>query len=213
MRAGFFTTALVVIAEEVMRRNIGILFFVFVWIVGGCALNAQKKSTAKTAPTGTADQSGAESIGTGKNRRADSSTDPHQGDDVSAGNDGERGDGKKRSARQAPAALTIYFKANSNELAPSETAKLDKVAETLRRNPQARVTLTGYTDSGGSKAYNRMVAQGRASSVKFYLVAKGVDPGRMEIVAKGAREFAADNDTDEGRNLNRRVEIKILSKK
>ena len=109
--------------------------------------------------------------------------------------------------RRAPPELTIYFERDSNELLPAETAKLDRLAETLSRQPEVRLTLNGYTDAAGSAGYNRMVAESRASSVKAYLVARGVDPLRMSVVGKGARDFAANNDSEAGRNLNRRVEI------
>ena len=54
-----------------------------------------------------------------------------------------------------------------------------------------------------------MIADSRASAVKLYLVAQGADPLRITVVGKGARDFAASNDSEEGRNLNRRVEISI----
>lgn len=112
-------------------------------------------------------------------------------------------------ARRAPPELTIYFASDSNELQPSEVAKLDKVAETLGQQPSAKLTLNGYTDSFGSTDYNLMIASSRAAAVKFYLVAKGVNPLRIVVVGKGARDFVANNDSEEGRSLNRRVEIQI----
>lgn len=112
-------------------------------------------------------------------------------------------------ARRAPHELTIYFVSDSNELRPSETAKLDKVAETVSLQPEARLVLIGYTDSVGSSDYNLMVAESRASSIKFYLVAKGINPLQIAVVGKGARDFVATNDSEEGRRLNRRVEIQI----
>jgi outer membrane protein OmpA-like peptidoglycan-associated protein len=127
-----------------------------------------------------------------------------------------RGPGRKTDepssvsfARRAPLELTIYFERDSNDLQPSEIAKLDQVAETMSQQPQARLLLAGYTDSIGSSDYNVMIAESRASSVKFYLVAKGVDPLRIVVVGKGARDFVATNDSEEGRRLNRRVEIQI----
>lgn len=128
----------------------------------------------------------------------------------------KRGSGRKTDeasprtfAKSAPAELTIYFFRDSNELRPDEAAKLDKLAEVALRQPEMRLTLNGYTDSAGSTDYNLMIAESRATSVKLYLVAKGIDPLRITVAAKGARDFVAGNDSEEGRSLNRRVEIKI----
>jgi OOP family OmpA-OmpF porin len=115
----------------------------------------------------------------------------------------------KSFARSAPPELTIYFARDSNELRPSETAKLDKVAETVNQQPEARLTLNGYTDATGSTDYNRMIAASRGSSVKLYLVAKGINSLQITVAGKGAKDFVATNDSEEGRGLNRRVEIQI----
>ena len=112
-------------------------------------------------------------------------------------------------ARRAPPELTIYFVRDSNDLRPSETAKLDKVVETISQQPELRLILNGYTDSVGSTEYNVMIAEGRASSIKLYLVAKGVNPLHIIVAGKGARDFVATNESEEGRSLNRRVEIQI----
>ena len=112
-------------------------------------------------------------------------------------------------ARRAPLELTIYFVRDSNDLRPSETAKLDKVVETISQQPELRLILNGYTDSVGSSDYNLMIAEGRASSIKLYLVAKGVNPLQIIVAGKGARDFVATNDSEEGRSLNRRVEIQL----
>ncbi len=109
--------------------------------------------------------------------------------------------------RKVPPELTIYFKRDSNELLPTESSKLDKLAATMIDQPQMELTLNGYADAVGSADYNLMVAASRASSVKAYLVSRGVDPLRVAVVGKGARDFAAGNDSEEDRSLNRRVEI------
>jgi outer membrane protein OmpA-like peptidoglycan-associated protein len=111
--------------------------------------------------------------------------------------------------RRAPPELTIFFALDSNELRPSETAKLDNVVKIISQQLEARLTLNGYTDSVGSTEYNLMIAASRASSVKLYLVAKGVNPLWITVVGKGAMDFVATNDSEEGRSLNRRVEIYI----
>ena len=105
--------------------------------------------------------------------------------------------------------LSIYLAADSNELRPGETEKLDRVVETVKLRPQARITLAGYTDSIGADDYNLMIAESRASTVKLYLVAKGVEPHRVTVVGKGGRDFVAGNERESGRRLNRRVEITI----
>ena len=58
-----------------------------------------------------------------------------------------------------------------------------------------------------------MIAESRASSVKLYLVGKGINPQRITVVNKGAKDFIASNDNEEGRSLNRRVEIQIDRKR
>jgi outer membrane protein OmpA-like peptidoglycan-associated protein len=116
-------------------------------------------------------------------------------------------------ARRAPLELTIYFPPNSNELRPSEIAKLNKVTETISQHPEATLILNGYTDSVGASDYNLIIAESRAASVKLYFVGKGVNPQRITVVGKGAKDFVASNDNEEGRNLNRRVEIQIDRKR
>ena len=88
-------------------------------------------------------------------------------------------------------------------------AKLDHTADLISQLPEAKLILSGYTDAVGTTDYNLMIAESRASAVKFYLVGKGVDPLRITVVGKGGRDFVSGNDTEEGRNLNRRVEIHI----
>jgi outer membrane protein OmpA-like peptidoglycan-associated protein len=112
-------------------------------------------------------------------------------------------------ARRTPPEFTIYFIRDSNEVRPSEMAKLDHTADLISQLPEAKLILSGYTDAVGTTDYNLMIAESRASAVKFYLVGKGVDPLRITVVGKGGRDFVSGNDTEEGRNLNRRVEIHI----
>ena len=73
-----------------------------------------------------------------------------------------------------------------------------------------QVEIGGHTDSLGSNAYNQKLSQRRAESVKTYLSERGVDANRMEVKGYGEAEPVAPNDTAEGRELNRRVELKIL---
>ena len=75
--------------------------------------------------------------------------------------------------------------------------------------PNAKVILNGYTDSIGNSSYNKMISESRAASVHAFLIGKRVDPGRIKIFGHGAKDFIANNNTTEGRNKNRRVEIVI----
>jgi outer membrane protein OmpA-like peptidoglycan-associated protein len=86
---------------------------------------------------------------------------------------------------------------------------LDSLAQQLNR-PAARsvnITITGYTDSIGSEAYNLKLGMARAVSVRSYLASKGVDASRMTADSKGEADPIAPNSTPEGRQQNRRVVI------
>ena len=87
---------------------------------------------------------------------------------------------------------------------------LDQIAETLNRYPESRVVVKGYTDSRGTEEYNLQLSQRRADAVKSYLVAKQVDAARVTPVGFGESFPIASNDTEAGRQRNRRVEIEII---
>ena len=70
--------------------------------------------------------------------------------------------------------------------------------------------MSGYTDSPGSEAYNQKLSEDRAGSVGNYLVGKSVNAARIETVGFGESNPIADNSTEEGRALNRRVELTLI---
>ena len=76
-------------------------------------------------------------------------------------------------------------------------------------NPEARVNISGYTDSSGAYSYNVSISQFRANIVKGYLVGKGVQPLNIEAVGLGPENPMASNETEKGRQTNRRVEIEL----
>jgi outer membrane protein OmpA-like peptidoglycan-associated protein len=82
---------------------------------------------------------------------------------------------------------------------------LDQFAQGL--DPKMRVRVVGHTDSTGSDAINDPLSVQRATSVRNYLSNRGVDPARTEVQGRGSREPVADNTTEAGRAMNRRVEI------
>ena len=103
----------------------------------------------------------------------------------------------------------ILFEFGEYDLSSSALDYIDKVAETLKELPSTRVRITGYTDNVGSLASNRLLSTQRANAVSEYLQQKGISASR--IIAKGVplADYVATNKTEEGRALNRRVEIII----
>jgi OOP family OmpA-OmpF porin len=72
-----------------------------------------------------------------------------------------------------------------------------------------KITITGFTDSYGSPVYNRQLSEFRADMVKNYLIGQGVSASNIEAIGKGQQNPLGSNKTYEGRQLNRRVEIKV----
>ena len=106
----------------------------------------------------------------------------------------------------------VTFPVNSAEISPSFRSTLDGIAQSLIQYPDSLIDVYGFTDNTGSDAYNQQLSERRAQAVANYLTYRGVPQAR--IATKGFGEdpnyFIASNDTEEGRAMNRRVEIKIL---
>jgi outer membrane protein OmpA-like peptidoglycan-associated protein len=105
--------------------------------------------------------------------------------------------------------LPIFFEFNSTKLQPEASALLDKVGAALASDElsEFRFSVEGHTDSIGSDAVNMELSQARAAAVKSYLMAQGVPSERLETVGHGESSPVGSNDTDEGRQRNRRVEL------
>lgn len=99
------------------------------------------------------------------------------------------------------------FAHNSSVLANRDTLK-DSLAF-LQQHPSATAIITGYTDSSGSEQYNLWLSERRAKSVAIYLSSQGIDAARLTAIGKGELMPIADNATEDGRAMNRRVEITI----
>ncbi len=107
----------------------------------------------------------------------------------------------------------VQFETGSDEIRSVSFSLLDEVAATLNDNPDiTQVRVEGHTDTVGSASMNRRLSNNRAKSVVRYLEGQGVDSQRLEAKGYGPDQPIADNDTDEGREQNRRVEFKILSR-
>lgn len=104
------------------------------------------------------------------------------------------------------------FDTNSAKLNSAADAKLNEVAQFAATYKDAKLDVSGHTDSVGSDAYNQKLSERRASAVKAYLVKKGVAADRIVTAGFGKAKPVADNKTKEGRAENRRVEIRSAVK-
>ncbi|NNE09014.1 MAG: OmpA family protein [Gemmatimonadetes bacterium] len=101
----------------------------------------------------------------------------------------------------------ILFDVNKSDLRPAAKSELDKLSTVLLEKDKTNILVVGHTDSDGSDEYNLKLSEQRASSVRSYLVAKGVTVDRMTMQGKGEMDPVAPNDSPEGKQLNRRVEM------
>lgn len=106
-------------------------------------------------------------------------------------------------------ASEVSFDFDSASLKSAFTPTLQKVAEILVRYPHTIIHVVGHTDRVGSERYNMELSRRRAQSVVDYFDSRGISPSRLVTVGRGENEPRATNDTEAGRQLNRRVEIYV----
>lgn len=104
----------------------------------------------------------------------------------------------------------IYFDFDRYDLKPESYIELDRLYKFLSTNPGIKLQISAHTDSKGTEEYNIGLSQRRAESVVTYLIGRGIEPERLIAMGYGETQPVADNNTDEGRALNRRVEMKIV---
>lgn len=105
----------------------------------------------------------------------------------------------------------MYFATDKTDILPISDSDLNILYNFLTENPKVRVLITGHTDSQGSESHNQVLSEGRANSVKEAMIDRGIDPSRLEKNGKGESEPIDTNDTEEGRQNNRRVQITVLN--
>ncbi|HXP49885.1 MAG TPA: OmpA family protein, partial [Bacteroidia bacterium] len=105
----------------------------------------------------------------------------------------------------------IFYDFDKATLKDESTSELDKMIKLMNENPALKVEIASFTDSKGKDDYNMRLSQARAQSVVDYLISKGIDKARLVAKGYGKENPIASNDTDEGRQQNRRTEFKVLS--
>ncbi len=104
-------------------------------------------------------------------------------------------------------ALQVNFDVDKATLRPDAAAVVDEISSLLHAAPSLRLSIDGHTDSTGGAAHNRTLSGVRAAAVVAALVGKGFDAGRLQSQGFGPDKPVADNTTEAGRALNRRVEL------
>ncbi len=103
----------------------------------------------------------------------------------------------------------LFFATNQTTILPQSEPAMSELANFLLENRTVTIRITGHTDAVGTDEANQILSEGRANAVRADLIKRGVEAERIEAEGKGEKEPVADNDTEEGRQLNRRVEFTI----
>ncbi len=105
----------------------------------------------------------------------------------------------------------VFFDYNKSELRSDSFSELDRLVVFLQNNSAMTIEVSGHTDAVGNDAFNQTLSEKRATAVADYLMKKGISPKRLRSKGYGKTKPVASNSTEEGRQLNRRVEFVILS--
>ena len=105
----------------------------------------------------------------------------------------------------------IFFDTKDFTLKPSSASELDKLVSLLNDNPKLKIQISGHTDNVGQAKDNLILSDNRAKAVVGYLASKGIDPKRLSYKGFGAGKPIADNSTENGKALNRRTELSVIS--
>lgn len=122
-------------------------------------------------------------------------------------------DGKpdEQQNRSVSGKLTVRFELGTSKLSPQALEDLAKLSKTVGENPNLKISVSGYTDNVGNPFKNLKLSAERAKIVGDLMIKLGVPAEKLEIHGYGSKDPIADNDTEEGRAQNRRVEITVLN--
>lgn len=104
-----------------------------------------------------------------------------------------------------------FFDVDKFDLKQESVLELNKLFDLLNSNPKISIEISGHTDNTGNPQKNKTLSENRAKSVYNFLVQKGINPARLKFAGYGDTKPVAPNTTEEGKQLNRRVEVKILN--
>jgi len=106
----------------------------------------------------------------------------------------------------------LEFETDSAQLKPTSQEQLRNIAEILKAHPQVNVKIGGYTDNVGDDAHNLKLSADRASTTRNAIVALGIDGSRLASEGYGEKHPVADNSMEEGRQRNRRIDLRVTKK-
>ena len=106
----------------------------------------------------------------------------------------------------------IYFDYDQTALRPESQTAIGNLVEIMRMHPRLKIEVRGHTDSRGGEEYNQKLSDARAEAVRIALAEGGIDPRRLRARGFGLTKPVASNETDEGRQKNRRTEFVILAR-
>ncbi len=104
----------------------------------------------------------------------------------------------------------IFFDFDKASLRADSKPELERVAKVLKDNPSMKIEISGHTDNKGSATYNLKLSESRAKSVVDFLITSGIEKNRLTYKGYGFLKPIASNETEEGRQTNRRTEFKVL---
>jgi outer membrane protein OmpA-like peptidoglycan-associated protein len=186
-----------------------ILLAVAVIVVVILVIMNNNKTSTKTADNNTASTETKDTAGAKTTADNTDQTTPVVKDDAGTNNKTAANSSLQKYVKGT--SYEVYHFASGSPQISGTDPNLDEMFTYLKENPKASVQITGYTDNVGSEELNLNLSKQRASAVFNYLVAKGIDAGRMKYSGKGLVNPVADNSTEEGRLKNRRAEFEITN--
>lgn len=115
------------------------------------------------------------------------------------------------AAARAAFATPVYFDYDKSDIREDQKGTLEAKLPVFQANPDMRIRVAGHTDNRGSDEYNLALGQRRAAEVKRYLISRGIDAGRIDVVSFGEERPAVQGDNEEAWAKNRRDEFEIIA--